>query len=65
MKDLELLTAMNNSLFVDVGNSLKNFTHHLGGILLGELSVFANPIKKFPTDGQLRDDVVFVLANSC
>lgn len=61
---MELLTTVNNSLLVEIGNGLKNLAHNLGGVLLRELSVFADPVKELSASSQLRDDVVFVLKNS-
>lgn len=52
---------MDDVPLVQIIDCIEDLTDRLGCILLGEFSVFANPVKQLTTRGQLSDNVEFVL----
>lgn len=54
---------MHNIIEVKIVNSLKYLAYCLGGVLLGELAVLADPVEEFSASRQLGDYVVLVLLN--
>lgn len=57
-------TAVDNVVVVEVGNGLKHLPNNLRRILLGELSLLANPIEKLASLAELGDDIILVLPSS-
>jgi hypothetical protein len=56
-----LLTSMHNVLVVQVVDCFEYLLDRLGGILLCELSLVANPVEELAAGGKLGDDIVLVL----
>lgn len=52
---------MDNVSFVQIIDGVEDLPNGLGCILLGELSVFANPIEQLAAGCKLGDNVEFVL----
>jgi hypothetical protein len=47
---------------VQVVDGLEHLADRLGGVLFGELSLFADAVEQLAAGGQLRNNVPFVLA---
>jgi len=57
---------VHNVVSVQVVDSPEDLFNGLRGVLLCELSLFANPVEQFTSRGKLRHDIILVLqAQSC
>ena len=54
---------MDDIVVVQIVHGFKYLLDCSRGILFRELAVFANSVKELPTDGQLGDNVIFVLSH--
>jgi hypothetical protein len=52
---------VNNVVLVEEIDSKKNLLDSFGGILLGELALFADTVKKLAAGSELRNNVELVL----
>lgn len=55
---------MNNIIVVEVVYSLEDLSYRDRGIAFGEATLFAYSVKELSSNGQLGDDVVFILPGS-
>jgi hypothetical protein len=60
-KVLGLEISVNNVVLVEEIDSKKNLLDSFGGILLGELALFADTVKKLAAGSELRNNVELVL----
>jgi hypothetical protein len=55
---------MHNVLPMQVIDCVKHLAYRFGGILLRELSLFADPIEQFAAGSKLGNDIPFILCAS-
>lgn len=58
-------TSVDDVVSVEVVDGIEHLADGLGGILLGELALFADPVEQLPTCCELRDNVVLILRRIC